>query len=121
GQFYAQIAVAGNPFNPELRTALDAPAYRMRRILLPELAHLAGLGRPATTLAAYALSNVVCWVILAWITARWWFRPTSFENLVRWVGTMFGAGVLVSATRSLTDGPSLLVLALGMRCLELNR
>ena len=121
GQFYAQIAVAGDPFDPELRTALDAPAYRMRRILLPELAHLAGLGRPAAVLAAYALSNIVCWFILAWITARWWFRPTSSENLVRWVGTMFGAGMLVSTTRSLTDGPSLLVLAAGMRCLELNR
>src|SRR5215467_1634489 len=28
GQFYAQIAVAGNPLDPELRTALDSPGYR---------------------------------------------------------------------------------------------
>jgi hypothetical protein len=121
GQFYAQIAVAGNPFDPELRAALDAPAYRTRRILLPALVYLVGLGRPAWILSAYALSNVLCWLILAWTTARWWFRPTSFDNLVRWAGTMFGAGMIVSVTRSLTDGPSLLLIAAGMRCLELNR
>src|SRR5262245_28356963 len=28
GQFYAQIAVAGNPFDPEFLTALDSPSYR---------------------------------------------------------------------------------------------
>ena len=32
GQFYAQLAVAGNPLARELRVALDAPAYRSRRI-----------------------------------------------------------------------------------------
>jgi hypothetical protein len=121
GQFYAQIAVAGNPFDPGLRTALDAPAYRLRRILLPALAHLAGLGRPVWVLAAYALSNVAAWLILAWVTARWWFPPTSLQNLVRWIGTMFGAGMLVSVARSLTDGPALLLIALGVRCVELNR
>src|SRR6204780_5500527 len=42
GQFYAQLAVAGNPFDPALARALDAPVYRTRRMLLPALAHLAG-------------------------------------------------------------------------------
>jgi hypothetical protein len=121
GQFYAQIAVAGSPFDPELSTALDAPAYRTGRILLPVLAHLAGLGRPAWVLRAYALSNVVCWLILAWGTAWWWFPPTGFDNFVRWTGTMFGAGMMVSVTRSLTDGPALLFIALGIRCIERNR
>jgi hypothetical protein len=121
GQFYAQIAVAGNPFDPELSTALDAPAYRTGRILLPVLAHLAGLGRPAWVLRAYALLNVVCWLILAWAAARWWFPPTGFDNFVRWTGTMFGAGMMVSVTRSLTDGPALLFIAVGIRCIEQNR
>ncbi|HXX70280.1 MAG TPA: hypothetical protein VEK07_24080 [Polyangiaceae bacterium] len=121
GQFYAQVAAARSPFDPELRTALDLPAYRTGRILLPLLAHLAGLGQPAWVLTAYALSNVVCWLILAWATARWWFPPTNVDNLLRWTGTMFGAGVLTSVTRSLTDGPALLLIALGMRGLELNR
>jgi hypothetical protein len=121
GQFYSQVAVAGNPFDPELRTALDSPAYRSSRILLPLVAHFAGLGRPTWVLAAYALSNLVAWLILAWVTACWWFPPTSVHHLVRWAGTLFGAGMVVSTTRSLTEGPSLLLLAVGMRCLEQNR
>lgn len=82
GQFYAQVAVAGNPFDPELPIALDAPAYRSGRVLVPLLAHLAGFGRPAWVLTAYALSNVVSWLILAWVTARWWFPPTDLHNLL---------------------------------------
>src|SRR5689334_5373141 len=36
GEFYAQIAVAGNPFDTALVKALDAsPSYRDRRVLVP--------------------------------------------------------------------------------------
>lgn len=121
GQFYAQIAVAGNPFDRHLATALDDPGYRTRRVLLPVLAHLAGFGRPEWVLTAYALSNLLGWLILAYVVARWWFPPVSLGNLMRWIGTVFGAGMLVSVTRSLTDGPALLVIATGVRCLEVNR
>lgn len=121
GQFYAQIAAARTPFDPDLRTALDSPAYRTGRVLIPVLAHLAGLGRPAWAVAAYALSNVVCWVILAWVTARWWFPPSDMDNLLRWVGTLFGAGMLTTVTHCLTDGPTLLLIACGVRCIEVNR
>ena len=121
GQFYAQLAVAGNPLAPELRVALDLPAYRSRRLLLPLLAHLAGLGRPSWVLNAFALSSLLCWWILAWALARWWFPPDGLHNLLRWVGTLFGAGMIVSVTHSLTDGPALLFVALGVRCLERNR
>lgn len=108
GQFYAQLAVAGNPFDPQLRTALDDPPYRSSRVLLPVLVHLAGLGHPAWVVNAYALSNVVCWLTLAWVMARWWFPPASLDNLVRWGGVLFGAVMLTSVTRSLVDGPALL-------------
>lgn len=121
GQFYAQLAVSGNPFDPQLRKALDNPPYRSGRILLPELVHLAGLGHPAWVVNAYALTNAFCWLILAWVTARWWFRPTSLDNLVRWAGVLFGAGMMSSTTRSLTDGPALLCIALGVRGLEVGR
>jgi hypothetical protein len=46
GQFYAQIAVAGNPFDPALVTALDSVAYRNRRVLVPALAHVMGWAGP---------------------------------------------------------------------------
>ncbi|RDJ93586.1 hypothetical protein B4Q13_20935, partial [Lacticaseibacillus rhamnosus] len=48
-QFYSQIAVAGNPFHPDLAKALDSPAYRSHRILLPLLVHAAGFGLDGST------------------------------------------------------------------------
>ncbi len=121
GQFYAQIAVAGSPLDRGLETALDAPGYRARRVLLPVVAHILGLGRPGWVVQIYALANVFCWLLLAWLLARWWFPPDGFHNLLRWAGTLFGAGVMVSVTRSLTDLPALLVIAVAARCLERNR
>jgi hypothetical protein len=121
GQFYAQLAVAGNPFDPAVAVALDGPGYRARRILFPALVHLAGLGQPARILEVYALANLLCLLILALLLARWWFPPTDLHNLLRWVGTLFGAGMMVSVTRSLTDGPALLVIAIGARLVERNR
>jgi len=100
GQFYAQLAVAGNPLDPELDRALDSAGYRARRALLPALVHLAGLGRPAWIIQAYALANLLCSLILAALLARWWFPPTDLHNLLRWVGTLFGAGMMVSVRDS---------------------
>ena len=121
GQFYAQIAVAGNPFSRDLAHALDAPAYRERRILLPLVVHAVGLGRPRLIIQAFALANLFCLALLAALLARWWFPPTDLDNLVRWAGILFGAGLVVSATRSLTDGPALLLIAIGARQLERGR
>jgi hypothetical protein len=121
GQFYAQIAVAGNPLDRRLDGALDSVGYRARRALLPVAAYAVGLGRPAWILQVYALSNAVCWLLLAMLLARWWFPPTDLHNLIRWAGTLFGTGALVSVMRSLPDLPALLVVALAARALELNR
>jgi hypothetical protein len=121
GQFYAQLAVAGNPFDRGLQSALDSPAYRARRILLPALVHMAGLGDPARIIQIYALANLFCLLVLATFLARWWFPPTDLQNLLRWMGTLFGAGMMVSVTRSLVDGPALLVIALGARLVENGR
>jgi hypothetical protein len=121
GQFYAQIAVAGNPFNGDLVHALDAPAYRERRILLPLIVHALGLGRPRVIIQAFALANLFCLALLAALLARWWFPPTDLDNLIRWAGILFGAGLVVSATRSLTDGPALLLIAIAARQLERGR
>jgi hypothetical protein len=121
GQFYAQLAVAGNPFDRELARALDNPGYRARRMALPALAHLIGLGRPNWIVQVFALANLICFLILAALLARWWFPPTDLHNLLRWVGTLFGAGMMVSLTRSLTDGPALLAIAIGARLVETKR
>jgi hypothetical protein len=121
GQFYAQLAVAGDPFHPQLRYALDSPPYRSQRILLPLLAHVLGLGRVRWVLEIYALANLACWIALAALLARWWFPPTDFHNLLRWAGTLFGAGMIISVTRALTDGPALLAIACGARAIERAR
>jgi hypothetical protein len=121
GQWYAQMAAAKSPLDPELGTALDIPLYRSRRMLVPVLAHLAGLGHPAWTLNAYALSGLVCWLILAWLLARWWFPPGDVNNLLRWAGTLFSGALIGSITQSLTDGPMLLAIAVGVRCVETGR
>lgn len=121
GQFYAQLAVAGNPFDPGLRRALDSPPYRSRRILLPLLAYVVGLGQPRWVLNVYALANLVAWLCLAVVLSRWWFPPTDLHNFLRWGGTLFCAGMVGSVTLALTDGPALLLVALGVRCLEVGR
>lgn len=121
GQFYAQLAVAGNPFRADVGRALDSASYRSRRILFPLVVHAAGLGRLAPIIQIYAVGNLVCVLILALLLARWWFPPTSLANAIAWLGTLFGAGALVSVTRSLTDVPALLVIAIGGRLVEQNR
>jgi hypothetical protein len=121
GQFYAQMAVAGNPFDPALTRALDDPPYRERRLLLPLVTHLVGLGRPGATVQIFALANLLCLAVLAALLARWWFPPTDLHNFLRWAGVVFGAGIAVSAARSLTDGPALLLVAIGLRQLERGR
>ena len=119
-QFYAQLAVTGTPFDPELRTALDMPASRSGRILMPLVAHIAGLGRPWWVLNAYALVGIVCWLVFAWVLARWWFPPNDFDHCGG-LDVFFGDGMVVSVTRSLTDGPAVLFVALAIRALEKNR
>jgi hypothetical protein len=121
GQFYAQLAVAGNPFDPALRAALDSPSYRSRRVLLPLVTYLLGGGNPARVVNIYALANVGVWLLLAFLLARWWFPPTDLHNLVRWAGTLFGVGVIISLARSLVDAPALLLVACGVRAIEQNR
>ena len=121
GQFYAQVAVAGNPLDPLLRRALDSPSYRERRLLVPLLAYVVGLGRPAAVVQVYALFSLVCLWVLAALLARWWFPPTDLSNLLRWAGTVFGAGMVVGVTRSLVDPPALLLVALAARAIERDR
>jgi hypothetical protein len=113
GQFYAQIAL--DPFlrHPDTARVLDIPAYRARRILTPATASIAGLGNPWWTLQAYALINVGCWFMLAWLLAK--ALPTSDPaNFARWLGCMFSMGVLESVRQSLVDLPALLLLTVAI-------
>ncbi len=120
GQFYAQLAVAPLLDDPGLQDALDSAPYRARRILFSWTAFALGLGQPGWVLQAYALQNVLCWVILAWLLQRW-LPPARFRNFALWFACLFSHGMIVSVRRSLLEGPSMLLIVLGLLALEHRR
>jgi hypothetical protein len=113
GQFYAQLALDPLLLSSETSAALDVPAYRARRILTPAMASVAGAGNPWWTLQIFALLNVGCWLVLAWVVYRN-INVSDWVSFARWVGCMFGMGVLESVRQSLVDLPALLLLALAI-------
>ena len=102
GQFYA--ALATDPFlrSPDTLKALDAPAYRASRILLPLLAWCAVLGNARAATVAY---QVLCWVlsVLAVVAVSLWLRQ---EGRSPWWGLVLGvnAGLVTAIFRSTQDG-----------------
>lgn len=113
GQFYAQLALDPLLLSPETSAALDVPDYRARRVLVPAVASVGGAGNPWRTLQIFALLNVVCWLILAWVL---WQQTAGSDwmSFARWIGCMFGMGVLESVRQSLVDLPALLLLTLAI-------
>lgn len=116
GQFYAQLALDPGLRGEDLESALDAPAYRARRIGMPALAWLLGAGQPWWVLQIYCLLNVAAWGALAWL---WWGELEEEKNpgrkLARWAGLLFSVGVLDSVRFGQTDLPMLLLLVLAVR------
>jgi hypothetical protein len=120
GAMYVQIAMVPLLRDPAIDHALDAPSYRARRILFCWTAYLLGLGRPAWIVQAYALQNVLSWLLLAWLITRW-FPLTGARSFALWAGTMFSHGLMISTRMSLLDGPSLLLLACAAAAAERGR
>ena len=120
GQWYAQIAVHPLLTDPELKGAVATLPYRARRILFEWTAWVLGGGNPIRVMNAYALQNVACWFLLAFLLLRW-FPPVSWGIGFRWAAVLFSFGLIFSMRGALPDGPSLLVVALGMALLESGR
>jgi hypothetical protein len=120
GQFYAQMAMDPLLRDPALDRAMDEPPLRARRILLSWTAFALGLGRPRWILQAYALQNVVCWLALTVVLLRW-FPLTTGRLSALWLATSFAGGLMWSVRFALLDGPSLLLIALGMAAFEAGR
>jgi hypothetical protein len=120
GQFYAQLALEPLLRDPAIERAMDQPAYRARRILFSWTAYALGFGKPAWVLQVYAVQNVICWLILAWLLARW-LPPTSGRMFALWAACMFSQGLLWSVRFALVDGPSLLVLVCAVVAAEKQR
>jgi hypothetical protein len=120
GAQYVQLAMDPLLRDPAIDTALDAPAYRARRILFSWTAYALGLGRPAWILQAYALQNVIAWLLLAWFVTRW-MPLSSPRGFALWFATMFSHGLLASVRLAVLDGPSLLLIALAVSASEKDR
>jgi hypothetical protein len=120
GQFYAQMAVDPLLRDPATDRSQDDPALRARRILFSWTAYVLGLGRPAWILQAFALQNVLSWVVLGVLLRRWFVLDTP-RGIALWLVTVFSAGLLWSIRESLLDGPSLLVLTLAVTSIEKGR
>ena len=119
-QYYAQIAMRPWLTNRALNEAMDSMPYRARRILLSWTAYALGWGDPARALHIFAVQNIACWFLLAGLLLRW-FPATSWGNFVRWFGVLFSFGLCFSVRGALVDGPSLLLIALGMMFWEKGR
>ena len=120
GQFYAQRALDPLCRDPLVDRAMDLPPFRARRILFSWTAYVLGFGRPAWIIEMYALQNVVCWMLLAWLLTRW-IPPTSPRGLALWTACMFSHGVLWSVRFALLDLPSLLLTACAVWAVECGR
>jgi hypothetical protein len=102
GQFYA--AVATDPFlrSPETLRSLDAPAYRATRILVPMLAWLVSLGRPAVAVVAY---QALCWtlsILAVALVAAWLRREGRSPSWALLLAV--NAGLVTAMLRTTLDG-----------------
>jgi hypothetical protein len=113
GQFYAELALDPLLRDPQLKTALDDPPYRSRRILTSWLAWAGGLGRPFWILNAYAALNLVFWIGFAVLLARL-FRPHGWPGLTGFAAMLLTCGIIESLHGSLTDFPGFTLLTLAL-------
>ncbi len=120
GQFYVQLAVDPLLRESSIDRALDSAPFRARRILFSWTAWALGLGRPAWIVQAYAVQNVLFWLVFAfWAWRR--FPGDNARDLAVWAACVFAPGLFDSTRLALLDGPSLLLLALGIEALERGR
>lgn len=121
GQFYAQMAVDPLLRDPDIDRALDNPGYRAHRVLLSWIAWAITPGAGAAArLEAFAWINIVAWLMMAWLLTRW-LPPTDARMFVLWAGVLVGHGWVMSIRHSLTDGPSVLLMAIAIALVERRR
>jgi hypothetical protein len=120
GQFYAKRALDPLLLHPFAKGEIDGTYYRGRRILLSWTAWMLGFGRPAWIIQVFALQNIACWLMLAWLLFKW-FPPLDFNNYLRWSGVLFSTGMIDSVKFAFVDGPSLFFLALAVWFFEKKR
>lgn len=113
GQYYAQIALDPLLRDPQLKIALDNPPYRARRILLPWLAWIGGLGKPFWILNVYAALNLIFWTGFA-VMMIVLFRALGWPGLAGFAAMLMTCGIIESMRSSLTDFPGFVLVTLAM-------
>jgi hypothetical protein len=71
-------------------------------------------------LTIFSVENIVCWYLMALFLFRW-LPPVSWGNVARWAAVLFSFGMIFSLARALLDGPSLLLVAVGIALVESKR
>ena len=105
GQFYAQIALDPLLIHDDTLHALDSMTYRTRRVGLPFMAFLLGIGKPLWVLHIYTLLNFVFWIILLLMLYHYLGFRYSRDFLLA-VSVLWSSGTLASLSRALTDLPA---------------
>lgn len=105
GQFYAQIALDPLLLNEELPYAIDLISYRSRRIFLPILSFILGLGIPFLILNIYALINLFYYYILLLGIIKF-LKPSTLKDFLILLPIFYGTGTFYSYRMSLPDLPS---------------
>lgn len=105
GQFYAQVALDPLLRDPATKNALDVPAYRARRILMPAMAYAAGAGQPSWIIFAYPLVDLGFWLLLLWLLLKC-LRPANAFQRGCITAVLFSAGLLDTVRLALPDLPA---------------
>jgi hypothetical protein len=113
GQAYAQLAIDPLLIDPQLASALDNPQYRARRILIPALSFLIGLGQPAWILESYALINLGFYWLLIYILYQY-LRPQTTQSFLGFTAIVTTTGIVASLSRALVDLPAAVFLLLAV-------
>jgi hypothetical protein len=110
GEFYAALATDPLLLRNDTTWGLDAPGYRARRIGVPLLAWVAGLGRPVDAIYAYV---VICWLGAVAIVPLLALRLHRTGTSEWWSLLALGAaGLVASVVRATPDGvAAMLILA----------
>jgi hypothetical protein len=120
GQFYYALARDPLALDASTRAALDTPAFRAQRVLLPTLAWAAsGGGHPGALDWAIPALNVLAVALLALVVALY----ARARGASAWFGAGAGlvTGVFMAALRDLTEPLALTALVAALLCHERRR
>ncbi|HVW21139.1 MAG TPA: hypothetical protein VHC86_07965 [Opitutaceae bacterium] len=113
GQYYAELSLDPLLRDPQIKVALDDPPYRARRILLPWIAHVLGMGHPWATINIYAALNLLFW--LPYVAILYFlFRGKGWRGWAGFCALLLTCGIIECMKGSLTDFPAFVLMTAGL-------